>query len=478
MLRLGGLIAAVLVLAGCASSPVRHAGATLAVTNVQVVDPERGVSTPGRMVIVAGDRILAVERSAPARLPPGLTVVDGGGGYLIPGLWDMHAHALSDPDDAVRRLLPLFTAHGVTGIRDMGSLLPGIRETRRRLAGDPALAAPQLYVSGPLLDGVKLPWYGELPLVLKSAEDVRAQLPAVREAGVDFFKVYDNLGPEAFAEVRTLAAQWGLPVAGHPTRSLGLQGSAAAGLRSLEHLSASTFRECADDPTGRFDRWIAARFGGDSYTAYDRVSLQWLQARDPARCRAAFEAMATAGTFFTPTLGLEMGDRSRVEQAALRYLPRGARPWCETTLARADKSDEEARRAVYRAYGAALTEMRRAGVQMLAGSDSSNNCLVPGASLHWELERLVETGFTPAEALQAATTTAAAALGRAGRQGRVAPGHVADLVLLTRDPLQDIRSTRAISAVVSQGRVRRRPELDALLAQAAAAADAERPAKP
>jgi imidazolonepropionase-like amidohydrolase len=473
--RLLGLIAAS-CLAACASTEVPPAGATLAITNVRVVDVEAGRSTPGRTVWLAGDRIAAVTRGG--RPPAGVGVLDGAGGYLIPGLWDMHAHALSDPDDAVRRALPLFIAHGVTGIRDMGSLVPAIVETRRRLAASPASPAPRLYVSGPLLDGLKLPWYGELPLVLKTREEVRTQLPALRAAGVDFFKMYDNLGPEASAEVRALASEWGLPVAGHAPRASGLKGAAAAGFRTVEHLTPATFSDCAPEPDKTFGRWINSKFGDKGWTEYYKVSAEWLAARDPVCSAESHRAMAAAGTFFTPTLVMEFGDRSRVDKAALRYMPAKNLEWCRTTLGQADASDVGRRDALYAAYARTLTDMRKSGVRSLAGSDSANNCLVAGASLVWELERLVEVGFTPAEALAAATTSAAAALGRADTQGRVAPGQIADLVLLREDPLADIKAVRAVQAVVSQGRVHRREVLDAMLAQAADAAAASLPPVP
>lgn len=105
--------------------------------------------------------------------------------------------------------------------------------------------------------------------------------------------------------------------------------------------------------------------------------------------------------------------------------------------------------------------MRRAGVQVLAGSDSPNNCLVAGFSLHWELALLQRAGLTPLEALQSATITAAAAMDRSADLGRIAPGYRADIVILDANPLDDIANARRIVGVMAQGRWR---DADALAA--------------
>lgn len=209
-----------------AAMPAR--GEPITLRNVRLASSE---ASPLSRITIDGDVILSIEPDdgAPG---PGQTI-DGSGAYASPGLWDMHIHALSDPDAAIRRTLPLLVSHGVTGIRDMGSLVPSIVAVRANLAADPTLPRPRLYVSGPLLDGQALPWYGALPLVLKTPEEVRGAILDLKAQGMDFLKVYSGLKPEVLQAIGAEANQLGLPLAGHVTLAGGLSAAARIGQGSI-----------------------------------------------------------------------------------------------------------------------------------------------------------------------------------------------------------------------------------------------------
>jgi imidazolonepropionase-like amidohydrolase len=441
---------------------------TLAITHVGVVDVERGETLTDRTILIDGDRIVAVQ-AASDPVPSGVRSIDGTGRRALPGLIDMHVHALSDPNDAVARGLPLFVAYGVTTVRDMGSMPAGIVETRRRLEADPSLTTPRLIASGPLLDGQKLQWYGDLQQVITGPAEVPAALAALQDQGIDFFKVYGSLSAEVLAAIGREASALGMPVAGHLTRAGGLEAAAAIGQRTLEHQSADTFMSCTADPDAFFGRFIQAKFT-DGYTAYWTLVGEADQSIDWTECEAGLAALGRTGAYFTPTLGMEMNDRSRVDPVMIAYLPAGSRGWCEEQLGRMDRGAPAAMASAYAWQIRTMARVRAAGLRVLAGTDTQNNCLAPGLSLHGELERLVEVGLTPSEALAAATTTAAAALDRSGELGVIAPGAAADIVLLGADPLADIRATRAIEAVIVGGRVLDEAALTALRDQARARA--------
>ena len=378
------MILCLLIAAGCSSDDVVWQSTDRFIIDVTVIDVEDGIARPDQTIVVRDGRIFALLPAAEVGVPDNGQVLHIGG-YVIPGLWDMHVHALSDPDDAINRSLPLFVVNGITGVRDMGSVVPGIVETRSRLAEDPSLPAPELYVSGPLLDGVKLPWYGDLPLVLEDEAAVERELPRLLEQGVDFFKVYGQLSRPAYDAVMAYAEVHNVPVAGHPPDSVGMLAAAEAGQATIEHLSMFTLRECVADPRSWFDRAINAKFG-DEYVAYYRTVTAFFDAMDQDRCDEAYRAMAEAGTYFTPTLVMEFNDRARVDEEVLTFLsPRGL-AWCEQGLAKSDSADPDARDQAYAAMQTQFARMRAAGVDFLAGSDTQNNCLVPGFSLHWELE--------------------------------------------------------------------------------------------
>lgn len=438
------------VLAGCAAPGSVWHPSDRFLHDVTVIDVVVGVARPNQSVVIRGDRIFAVRDARQVRVPKAARIIQTGG-FVMPGLWDMHVHVLSDPGDALNRVFPLFVVNGVSGVRDMGSLMPGVIETRERIAADPSLSAPDLFVAGPLLDGVKLRWYGDLPRVLEDAASARRELPKLLEQGIDFFKVYEQLGRSAYDEVLAYAARNDIKVAGHTPVSAGLLGAARAGQSTIEHLSVFSLRECVAEPRQWFDKTISAKFSGD-YESYYRTVTAFFAAVDQERCDEAYRAMAQAGTYFTPTLVMEFNDRSRLDERALQFLAPRAAEWCEQLLMTTDKADAAARDQAYAAFGAQLERMRTAGIQFLAGSDTPNNCLVPGYSLHWELQQMVQIGLRPVDALRAATSNAAAAIGRQQDLGQVRPGYEADLLVLGADPLQRIEHTRDIRGVMQNGR--------------------------
>ena len=444
------LIACLIVLSACGGNEDSWLPSDRFLKDVTVIDVVDGTARPNTTIVIRDGKIFTVRDARNVRTPEDDRVIQSGG-YVMPGLWDMHVHALSDPDDALSRSLPLFVLTGVTGVRDMGSLVPGITETRARLAEDPSLHAPELFVSGPLLDGVKLPWYGDLPLVLEDAASAERELPKLLAQGVDFFKVYGQLGRPAYDAVLAYAAANDILVGGHVPDSVGVLAAAQAGQSTIEHLSIFTLRECVAEPREWFDRAINARFGGE-YVDYYLTVTAFFSAVDQQQCDEAYRAMAEAGTWFTPTLVMEFNDRARVDEDALVFLgPRGI-AWCEQGLANMDGADSVARDEAYAAMHAQLARMRDADVRLLAGSDTQNNCLVPGFSLHWELEQMVEAGLQPIDALRAATSDAAAAIGREQSSGRIQAGYRADLVVLGADPLLRIENTRDIRGVMQNGR--------------------------
>ena len=452
----------------CAGPPLPPT--TLAILDVQVLPMDDETVLDNQMVLIHEDQIVAVVPAERRRVPAGARVVEGNGRYVIPGLWDMHVHAISDPDDAIARTLPLFLAHGVTGVRDMGSTLEALVETRKRLADDERVLAPRLVAAGPLLDGTRKPWYRDLPLILESPEDVRAELTRLRDAGVGFFKVYDDLAPGTYQAIAEAAEELAMPFAGHPPTTVGWTAAATAGQHSVEHLGLPALKDCIDDYDTWFSRSIGARFG-EGYDAYYRVLEQAWEAIDWQRCDAMLQALADHDVYFTPTLGMEINDRGRVDLDAIEGMLPQSRDWCRTTLDGIDQADPELREAVYARLGSTLRRAKDAGVVLLAGSDSENYCLAPGAGLQTELALLVEAGLTPYEALRAATRDAAEAVGFGDRSGRVAPGYWADLVLLEANPLEDVTRTRTIAGLVAAGRWIDSSELESIRAQALAVAD-------
>ncbi len=455
-------------LAGCSDPSFDEA--TLALLGANVVTMQDEVVLPDHMIVMAGDRIIAVTPSQPERVPPGAERLAMDGRYVIPGLVDAHVHVLSDAADAIDRAFPLLVANGVTSVRDMGSELSELTTVRSRLVEDGGAVAPHVVVGGPLLDGTLKPWYGDLPLVLEDPADVPAALAELKASGVDFLKVYDDLAPEVFEAIAHEASRLGLRFAGHVPARVSLREAIEAGQSTVEHLGFSTVKDCVDDPDAWFQRSITAKFetGYDAY--YRVVESHWeeLEWRD---CAPMIAALGRPGVAFVPTLDMELNDPSRLDSAAFAYMRPPSRGWCNTLLANINAAPEALRERAYASYVDAFRRIRDSGTTVLAGSDTPNNCVVAGFSLHWELSLLVDAGLTPFQALRAATTDAVAATSPDRPAGVVAPGFESDLVVLTGNPLADIDQTRMIEGVVLDGRWLDRGRLDDLLRRARAAAE-------
>ena len=475
--RRTALGAMALLLAACGGerdAPAAAAGTTLAIRGVTVVDVGTGALLADRTVVVdaARDRIVAVD-SGDASLPPGARVVDGAGAYVIPGLWDMHVHAARS--GRAPRFWPLFLAHGVTGVRETGSYRDSLRHWRDVARREPE-RAPRVIWSSPMLDGDP-PFY-EHGRGIATPAQARAAVAEMDSLGFDYLKVYSGLSRESFLALADEARRRGVPIAGEVPNAVSPAEAAEAGMRSFEHLW-NLFEWCVPgagalrDSLAALDRRDAPE--AERRPLRERQYARWIDGYDAACADTLARRLARTGTWQVPTLVINRSYSfpdstwgSDAERAAVapdvlgewdtgragllaEYGARGAAAW----------------RARWMHEGDMLRRMLSAGVGVLAGSDASDEPFVyAGGGLHEELALLVAAGLTPLQALQAATLNPARFLEAGDTLGAVAPGKVADLVLLDANPLEDIRNTRRVRAVVTRGRYHDRAGLDSLLAQA------------
>ena len=446
-------------------APPRRAEAAtpIAFTHVAVIDAEKGAAQPDATVVVEGNRIMAVGASGEVRIPAGTRVIDGSGKFLSPGLWDMHVHTFfGDWVPGGREVtLPLFLAFGVTGVRDMGSDLDPILAARRDVENG-SLIGPRLIVSGPMLDGPK----SQFPAALKIAtpEDGRHAVAMLKSRGVDFIKIQSYVPRDAYFAIAEACRKANIPFAGHVPDAIRAREASDAGQASFEHL------------IGVFEGSSTAE---DAFLEGPKGPGKFLDTYDPAREAALLPRLARNGTWQCPTLYWERGqwlvDAIDVtKDPDGRYAPRSWREKTWPTFAAGIVKDLDTdplpvrEKFVEHELGI-VRRMKAAGIPFLAGTDTPAGVdVLPGPSLHHELERLVAAGFTPAEALRAATLDPARFLKREGDFGRVAKGMIADLVLFDADPLADVRNTRRIAAVVANGRYFSRADLDRMLETIAA----------
>jgi imidazolonepropionase-like amidohydrolase len=458
----------VAALAGALPARAEDAPArALAITGVSVIDATGALARPGMTVVVAGDRITAVGKSGDVREPQGARVVDGNGKYLIPGLWDMHVHT------AGPSYLPLYLANGVTGVRDMHALDPDFVLGMRRLVQEGKQPGPRIVAAGPLVDGPKPFVPGSL--VAADAGQGREAVRKLKQMGADFVKVYTKVPREAYLAIVDEAKKQGLPFAGHVPESVSAAEASDLGQKSIEHLTGVALA-CSEKEDELRREVLAALAKVDNSAAMELVGRIGARAADSfsdTKARALYARFVSNGTWQVPTLTVlrslaNLDDPKFTADPRVKYMPPDLiHSYWSLRLA---PEAAAALKSWYRRYAGLVQSMHRAGVPFLAGTDTTNPFVFPGFSLHDELALLVaEGGFTPLEALQAATRDPARFLGWEKDLGTVEPGKLADLVLLDADPLADIHNTAKIAAVVANGRLLPRRELDRMLAEVEAA---------
>jgi len=412
------------------------AAETVRVENVRLVDPvNAAVSAPRTLTIEDG---WIVNNAEPAE------TIDGRGGYLVPGLAEMHAHVPPMRQAArVQDVLDLFLAHGVTTIRGMLGE-PGHLDLRAELARGER-RGPRLITSGPSLNGNSVP----------DAAHARVMVRRQAEAGYDFLKLHPGLMPDTFGAIVEAADASGMSFAGHVSIGVGIDRALVARQATIDHLDGyAQALVPADHPaTGREPGLFGFNLG---------------DALDPGRIERWAERTAAAEVWNVPTQtlieNLATGDpEALLGRPAMRFVDAGTkRQWAgRVTQMQADQPAERLERFV-EIRRALIMALHRAGAGLLAGADAPQIMNVPGDALHHELELYVAAGLSPAEALVTATTAVARFLDQPA-YGCLKPGCVADLVLLEANPLDDISNLRRVRGVMRAGQWFDRARLDALL---------------
>ncbi len=418
--------------------PVAPTG-VIAIVHANVLTMADSAPLRDGTILIEGDRIVAVGPGSAIAVPASARVIDVGGKFVIPGLWDMHVHTAVPGGEG---LLGLYLAHGVTGVRDMGGDLATIEGWRRRIRAG-TLAGPRIVASGPYLQGGR----AALPhLVVRNPDQARAAVDSLARLGVDFVKVHELVPRESFFALARAARARGLVLTGHVQPGVTNEEAAEAGQRSLEHLNGFASLCSASD---------SIRFA-----AVHALHRDVLGECAAAGQEAGYRRVAAHATWVTPTLvALEMiaampGERLPSDTLA-HYLPKLLRDAMAAALDIPADMPADAHllgRMLWHKRLEVTLGLARAGVPILAGTDAPLPNSVPGFGLHAELEALVRAGLSPWEALRAATV-------EPGRYfavdsiGAICVGCVADLVVLDANPLIDIRNTRQIDLVVAAGRI-------------------------
>ena len=472
-----------LLVAVVACTPVRSQSrqqlaqsAPLVITGAAFVVLSNGGVVPATLVVENG-RITRVGPPNDTAGPTAANRVEANGAYVIPGLWDMHAHTThATRAEVEQRFFRALVAHGVVAIRDPASRFPMEQVQRWRAAIETGeLVGPHIAAVGRVVDA-RPTTIGTI--LARDADEARRAAEAVKRQGYDFLKPYNDLTSETYGALVAHARRLDIPIAGHLPYAVDASSAADAGQRSIEHLTNLWFEVARAEDQIRA-RILAGLRIDESPVALFRAKIDTLfplafETHDADKERELLDAFARHHVWQTPTLivdrhYLRCGTATAAagDSAAERLIPRWLRESgraLDTFLAQLKPEQCSTLAILYRREAALVGRMQRAGVGVLAGTDAPHAFLAPGASLHAELEALVtDAGLTPLEALRTATTNPVEFFHATDSIGAIRAGYRADFLLLDANPALDIRNLRRLRAVVLRGRLIDREALDGLL---------------
>jgi imidazolonepropionase-like amidohydrolase len=419
------------------------------IANVGLIPMTSDTLIQDATVLVRDGRITAVAPDRKLEVPAGAHHIDGCGKYLIPGLADMHVHLYSDdetPDSLASDELGVMLASGVTVIRLMiGTpehlVLRGKIESGR-------LLGPQLWVASPQFIGKP----DINSRVVTTPEQASTGVKEVADAGYDFVKLTTEITPAVYDAVVAEAARNGIRVIGHVDPRVGVARALAAG-QHIEHLDNYLESVLADSAPTRSSVSDLGVFRPRNWESLDYVDGRKVDQIAGATARARVYTTPTL-TMFKEAFGLGQPDEMIRARPDWAMMPAGVRNLYLKARDHYWKNPPtEARRQRWVAVRNQLVKaISDSGGKIMAGSDTPEWFLGYGFTLHRELESLVAAGLTPYQALAAASRTPAEFLHALRDWGTIEPGKRADLVLLSANPLEDIRNTTRIEGVAVGGR--------------------------
>jgi len=443
----GAVRGLVLLLAHCATAGAgalaeEPAPLALVIENCSVFDPKAGKMLPERTVVIAGAKFAQVAaRTEPVNVPEGARRIDGTGLFALPGLIDAHVHVVHVLDFAQvtgDEVLPMYLAAGVTSVRSTGDEIVAATLVARFAAAHPE-SCPRVFTCSPLLDADP-PIHKDIGRAVTDPLAVPALLDELARWNITTVKIYAGTARPVGRAIIEVAHRQGLFVTAH-LGAYTAQEAVADGVDGLEHI------------------WSVFNYVIPPEVAGTPGHRGRLDLSNP-RCEALVAELARRKVLVDPTLAvfrnmILLPDVPQVRDLPENDLvPRRLRDFWPVYLARSgcpQGGPLEDRRREFGKFQELTGKLSRAGVPLLVGTDAPEPQVPPGFALHQELEMLVESGLSPAAALTAATLNNARALRQDEVLGSIEPGKLADLLLLTANPLQDIRHTRAIKLVVRDG---------------------------
>jgi len=385
------------------------------IINVNIVDTESGAILKNHSVGIINDKIVVVTKGI--LIGTDTQIIDGKEKYLMPGLWDMHVHLSYYGKDALGKLV----GHGVIGVRDMGGNINEINEWSQLIKHE-VIVGPTILKSGPFIDGPKKmdSLRASITCIVQNEYEARRVVDSLASIGVDFIKIHSRINRESFFAVVKEAKRHKLPLAVHIPYSVTPEEVINAGVSSIEHTESLLYGAIYLDSEKEM---IDSIKGALSVLDSEKGSL-------------LFQKLHNNGTYMDVTLVPNKIVFGSSENDFERNLP-----------------DE---------LVSVVNKLHKHNVKLLAGSDFAYERMgiTPGLDLHTELSLLVDAGLSPAEAIRTATINASRYLNLQKDYGTIHEKKYASMVLLDKNPLENISNTKTIRGLFLKGKYYDREQLN------------------
>ncbi|WP_373074684.1 amidohydrolase family protein [Zeaxanthinibacter enoshimensis] len=458
------ILALILLLAyfSCNTETKTVKTADLILLNATVVQVDSATTFPKQFVAINGRNILEVGSMEDAGDWKAKETRDLGDAFIMPGLWDNHVH-FRGGDSLLQEnkdLLPLFLAYGITTVRDAGGdITPQVLEWQQDITQG-ELPGPRIFTSGPKLDGDQPAWPGSIKVT--DATEAGLALDSLKLIGADYVKMYDgNLSPENYYEIIRQAEDRGMKTTGHMPLQADLLEAVEFGLDGTEHLYY-VLKSCSPVADSISKKHPGYGMIGALVDTYDTILA-----------KKVFKQLAEKEIYVTPTnyIGHILAtvlDTDHSKDSLLNYIGPGIRKTYEGRVKSAERaraSGNSMRSITEGQFMSMIKPMQQAGVPLLAGSDSGafNSYVYPGESLWGELQFMVRAGLSPSEALATSVINGPRFFDVTTAYGSVAGGKRADLLILEKNPLEDINHLQSMTMVIAGGTVFDKEKLGELL---------------
>jgi hypothetical protein len=435
---------------------------TVLIQSVKIIDVKSGDILENRDILIKNNIISAIDTSGILKANSTSLIINGSGKYIIPGLWDMHTHSNQHSEWLHH---PLYIANGITGIRDMSGQLNerdsywvGSKERlewNTELSNNNRITPRYVLQSSYQIDGASsVPDNFPEFFKLEKEEHVDSLLSFYKNEKVNFIKVYQQIQPDIYKKLALAAPKYGLHLAGHKPMFISLEEAVVFGQRSFEHGRIFMFES--------FPKADSLRNPKNWKAFFSKSKKSIVENFNPKTAIKLMTLMKENNAYWTPTLQTLKFEAyahkfAFIDNPNLKYVTSARKDiWWGIDVRNNKKKNlsEEGNGLSTDFYNAVKKQIKMAndiGVPIMTGTDVTDSYTFAGFSIHDELEDLTKSGLSNLEALQSATIVPSKFIGKEKDYGTIENGKIADLIILNKNPLENIANSKTIDGVIMNG---------------------------